>query len=468
MKQKLLAGIMLAATSLCASPAVAQVANEDLRLALDILKGKDKSHDKAWAVHLLEEVVADTADARVLNTLAVAYLHGIGTEADTARAVSCFEQSGEAGHALAYHNLGMYYKYDRTGHQDFYKAYEAFAKGAQMGSPTNQYNCGFMLYKGLGCGQDYAAAVEYFRQSAANDHKYSLFMLGLCYRNGYGVEADTVVANDYLRRSAALGLRDAMEELLNEEPENSDNRTHYAVLDDAVAAPDEMPDVVPYLPANNRTLAGRYEGLLVTYDWSGQHVISEKPLWVDMQVADSIASGLWVQGVDSIPFVARISADGHLRFDSTEADLYDRYASDFTTRYRFEQAEMSFDGTCLTGRLRLYALAEMEPERPMYVSLFKDGESVEGSDADDGRWTRLYAHSVPNSDQVILKFELAEDVPSVSVAFYTQLGNNVLNYSYGALEAGEQTLVLHPALSDGYYAIRVVAGNQRLETMIVK
>lgn len=132
-----------------------QVSEHEMRLAVDILKGKDNARTKEWAVSTLERSLLYEKDAYALNVLGIAYLHGIGAEADTVKALSYLSSAGERGYKLAYHNLGMYYKYADGSRQDFVKAYEAFSLGAAAGSTACRYDKGFMLYKGLGCAQDY-------------------------------------------------------------------------------------------------------------------------------------------------------------------------------------------------------------------------------------------------------------------------------------------------------------------------
>ena len=468
MKKKfVLTGMLLVANALCVLPSYGEVNKEECRLAVDVLKGKDTIRSKEWAVQLLEASQEEEPDAYIKNVLGISYLHGIGTDSDTAKAVLYFNQAGELGYPLAYHNLGMYYKYAPSGKQDFVKAFEAFRKGAEAGSPSNSYNSGFMLYKGLGCKQDYVAAIRQFQSAADRNHAPALYMLGLCYRNGYGVEADTAIANAYLRQSANLGYADAVEELLNDIPENKTGLNE-AEQDNSVEVPAEMPGIVPYLPLNNRVLAGRYQGLLVTYDWSGANVVAETPLSVDMEVARDSAFGLWIQGTDTLHFAAQITDEGAFRFGENDKVLYDRYSPSFYSRYRFEQVAMNYNRGFITGALRLYSLDEMEPERPMYVCLQKDlgDEGVGGQNGED-KYAKIVAYSDPSSDKVILKFELDEAVESVKVAIYTQSGRHMDTYKFGSMEVGTNTLTLHPNLSEGYYVIYLWAGTHKYQAVVV-
>lgn len=441
--------------------------NEEMRLAVDILKGKDTSNSKTWAVDILEQSLQRKRDAFALNVLSIAYLHGLGVEADTLKAIAYMEESGANGYKLAYHNLGMFYKYASDGKQDFKKAYEAFKKGALTGSESCCYDTGFMLYKGLGCQQDYAAAVALFRQAADRDHAPSLFMLGLCYRNGYGVERDAERAKFYLERAAKLNNQDAMEELLKDEPENNPKR-RFVNVDKSMEIPETMPAIDPYIPHNRGAIAGTYQGVLVTYDWSGENVISEKPLAMNVTEKAGKYDGLWIQGKDSICFQATATDDGVLKFDSTQVVLYDRYSDDYKALYRFEQADISCGDNSISGQLRLYSLEEMEPERPMYVYLQKNGDADAQDEQSEDDNSKIYAYPNPFVDRVTLRFELEADVPSAQICLYSQAGINKQNYNLGALGAGEHSFVIAPDVSENIYIVRVVAGQYKYQTIIFR
>lgn len=469
-KRNMLAGFLLAALSPFSLQAYCQEADtgdgkDEWRLAVDVLKGRDDSMSKEWALQFLEGTLEEERDAFVLNVLGIAYLHGLGTEPDTVKAVSYLEASGAEGFKAAYHNLGMYYKYAPVGRQDFGKAYEAFCKGADAGSTDCLYDKGFMLYKGLGCDQDYAASVEEFRKAADRENPSALFMLGLCYRNGYGVEPDTARAGFYLRQSANLNFRDAMLELLKPEPEYNPS-LHGLSISENMEIPDRMPEIEPYLPNNKRVLAGRYHGLLVTYDWSGEKVISEKPLTVDMGIDEDKAEGLWLMEGDSIPFAASLTDSGELCFDSTEVTMYDRYSDTYQARYSFEKADLSYVSDMISGKLRLYSLDEQEPERPMYVSLMKTREHGEGNAVDEEGNGRIYSYPNPYRERVTMWFELEEDVPAAEISLYTQNGMFRQGFRLGALKAGVHSFSVTPDVSENTYIVRMTAGNRVYQAII--
>ena len=427
MVTKTLRSSWLIAGALCFASSYAEVQTEDLQRAVDVLAGRDSTQCKEWAVQLLEGAVKEDCP-------------------------------------LACHILGMYYKYAEEGKQSFQTAYDYFQRGANLGDATCCYDCGFMKYKGLGTEQSYAEAVDYFGRAAEGGHATAIYMLGLCYRNGYGVEPDSAYSYYFLNMAAEMGADEAAEELLRELPEN-EGILPTEVNDVDVPVYDEMPDIVPYLPLNKKVLAGSYEGILVTYDWSGEWALSAKPLVVDMSVDDAQVQGTWRADGDTVCFKATMKDDGTLSFDQTESKLYERYAPEFYAHFRFEQFDVNYRNGLLTGQLRLYSLDEQEPARPMYVTLrhttYADGYSAEDESCN------IMAYSSPVTHAVTLKFELPEDVPSVHVSLLTQGSLKVADYQYGAMQSGVNTVTFTPSLQPGYYAIRVWAGEHQFQTIVV-
>ena len=465
MKKRLRKYLTFIALLMMANSMSAQLNYDDMRLAVDVLKGKETTHDKTWAVDVLEDALNTERDAFTLNVLGIAYLHGLGVEPDTTKAIAYMEESGANGYKMAYHNLSMYYKYLEPSKQDFVKAYETFRNGADAGSPTCCYNAGFMLYKGLGCKQDYTEAIEFFQRAAEKGHVPSMFMLGLCYRNGYGVERDESSAKFFLERAAMYDYRDAMDELNKEKPENDPNR-HFVNIDGTMEIPATMPDIEPYVPDNTGALAGKYQGVLVTYDWSGQYVISERPLTVDMCEKDGHLSGLWLHGNDSVLFNADVTPQGELKFDSTEVVSYDRYVVGMKQLYRFDKADISYMDEYISGQLRLYSMAELEPARPMYLCLRRCNYPM--TDTQSGDNSKIWAYPNPFKTQVTVRFELDEPCASTKICLYTRTGVNKQSYELGSLDAGEHTYTLTPNITDGVYVLHVVAGEHVYQTIIIR
>ncbi|MBR1449442.1 MAG: SEL1-like repeat protein [Prevotella sp.] len=459
--------IVIAIVLLLSIPAFghAKEEKEDIRLAVRILKGLDDSRDKVWAFETLRRAAENDSLASAMNALGVAFIQGAGMERNVKMAIHWFEQAGIHGYHEAYHNLGMMYKSVSAGMlQDFIMASHYFKTGAEKGSPVCAYDYGYMLYKGLGCQQDYAEAVKLFQNGANYDYSPSLYMLGLCYRNGYGVERDDERASFFLKRAAMQSYTDAMQELARPQAENS-WEIQYPEYAQQLESPVTMPDYdATLLPSAD--LTGDYHGMIATYDWSGQHIINERPLSISVQHIDSILQCRWCEGSDTVFTRAYINQEGRLVFSEGTISKQERYIEGHPVLYRFEDADIGVENGIVAGRLRLYSLAQREPERPMYITLRKAAGT--GQEHESDAFNSIFAYPNPFAQQVTLSFELSEDMPQAKALIYSQSGINVANYSLGNLSAGHHAISLRPAIPDGMYVLYVVAGKQRLQTIIVK
>lgn len=449
---------------LSACPVFSTEISDDIRQAVKVLKGLDNSQTDTWAVNVLLQAAEADSSAYAMNALGIAYMKGLGVTQDDSLAIYWLERAGQSGYADAYHNLGSFYK--NRPQQDFVLSAQSFRKGAEASSLMCLYDYGFMLYKGLGCHQDYTEATKLFRRGADYDHSPCLYMLGLCYRNGYGVEQDADKAIFYLRRAAMLSYRFAMEELNREQPENS--WSHLYTDDDLlIEIPATMPDIQPLI-TDISTLTGCYQGVLVTYDWSGQNIINERPLTLTIKAEGEELTGSWHEGNDSVRIKAVLSDDGHLLFNESSIKRHERYVEEGPVRYKFESADVCANGNFITGRIRLYSMKEREPERPMYISLYKGNSTEDAGTIDAQEKSRIYATPNPFSDHVTIHFELAEDVQQAQVHIYSQSGTNVQSFSLGALKTGKHSVSLNPTVRDGVYVLGISAGHQQFRTIIVK
>lgn len=431
-----------------------------IKHAVRVLKGIDNDLSKEGALAVLRNAAADSVPY-AMNALGIAYMAGIGVEKDTALAVRWMEQSGESGFHEAYHNLGMMYKDGRQGvGQDFTKSVSYFRKGVTAGSVMCLYDLGFMLYKGLGCVQDYTAAADLFQQGADRDHTPCLYMLGLCYRNGYGVERDTVRSSHLLGRAAALGYRAAMEELYRPLPENPPARN-------VSAAPATMP-LISTEVNDTSMLAGDYIGVLVMYDWSGRYVLGEKPVAMNIRHTGKGIGGRMVLATDTIHFKAAVSPSGKLRFHDGVVELAERYTTSEKVRYRMDSATLDIWQNRMAGELSLYSLSLREPERPMYMELYRCGSASGNTDDGTGNgFTRIRVSPNPFATDFNANFELNASSPA-TMSIYDSFGAQVYRRDLGTLDAGTHSISVSPSILSGTYVLNITAGGQTLRTIIVK
>lgn len=436
--------------------------NDSVSYATNVLKGLDDKTEKNVAIRILTEC-AMSDNARAMNALGIAYMNGLGVLADSTQGLAWLEKAGEHGYAEAYHNAGMIYKDGRNGvRQNFTRAVEMFSKGVAAKSIMCHYDLGYMLYKGLGCTQDYGKAADLFQIGVDADHSPCLYMLGLCYRNGYGVERDTTRASFLLNRAATLNYRAAMEELARNRAENSWNEME-AIVVQGMEVPASMPQIEPWI-TDVADLAGEYNGTLAIYDWSGHTVINELPLTVDMRCNGDTIQGIWREGADTVSFTATVTDCGSLKFHKSTIRKWDRYTDGATVLYRFQNADMCLENGMFIGSLRLYSVANKEPERPMYICLSKKTPT----DSASASSSHLNAYPNPFSSKINLSFELERPENNCYIGLYSQSGICTFSASLGRLSSGSHTFVISPNLPDGLYVMRVTAGDCRYQTIVMK
>lgn len=436
---------------------MAQENISDLHEAIEVIKGKSLFHTKEWAIEKLRNVTNPQYAPQANNTLAIAYLNGIGVEIDSVEAIRLFEKAANAGYTNAYHNLGMLYKNAPYGRQDFGKSVFYFEQGATRGSLMCSYDAGYMYYKGIGCKQDYKKAISYFQCGLETSNPSCLYMLALCYRNGFGVERNEEKAKEYLRKSSVANYRPSLEEIIRDDPE---------VIAKSVQSENAIPDCMPGVEAflnSGSELAGQYKGTLITYDWSGQQIVKEEKLSVIFQKNNDGYIGTWSQNTDTISLNIKMQSDGILKFLNAEIQQQDRYISSGKVRSIVEEANLSLLGTSLTGGLRMYSLTQREPERPMYVSLnrIETNRKTQVSPCD------LSAYPIPSTGQIEVRFILPHDVIMSSITLITQQGQTVKQYDIGTLPAGKNRLVLSPSVTDGLYIVSLSADNISSQTAIL-
>ena len=439
--------------------------NDEVMHAVGVLKGIYQDYTKEKAVSILLNAAENDTVAYAMNALGLAYMEGIGTEQNAEKAISWLKKAGENGYCDAYHNLGVIYKLGKCGEkQNFTAAYNAFIKGAEAGSDACRYGAGFMLYKGLGCAQDYGKAMELFQTASDNGNVYATYMLGLCYRNGYGTAQDEEQGTELLNQAATLGYSAAIEEMSRKNPENY--LSGIIVPDSAFT---DIPASMPEIKAdvNDTTLLrGKYSGCVVMYDWSGRHVLGEKPVCMSVSRTGEEISGYLLLGTDSVPFKADITAEGSLKFKKSYVSLKERYTFNGKVQYKLDSANLDIWNDRIRGRLSLYSLSQREPERPMFMELYR---GAYGKTDNDNTCANGYIAIAPNpfDSQFDAIFELREKATATARVF-DKFGVLIWQQSLGTFEAGKHKVTLSPDIRPGYHVLNISAGKQVLRTIIVK
>lgn len=456
---------LIAILLLCNSSLKAQqskTVRDDVAHAVGVLKGIYDDYPTRKAFEIITEVAEKDSNAYAMNVLGLLYMQGLGVEKNGKQAVFWLEKAGEKGFCDAYHNLGIIYKHGKCGEkQNFSLAYKYFLKGALNGSNNCSYDVGFMLYKGLGCKQNYAKAIEFFQTASDNGNIYATYMLGLSHRNGYGIEKNEEKGIELLKKAATLGYSAAIEELMREKPENymADSFPSSSLF---ALIPDKMPEIRS--DVNDTTLLkGSFSGFVVMYDWSGQHVLGEKPIVMNVNRIGQEVSGFIEFGTDSVKFKADITADGILKFKKSYLNLNERYAFNGKVKYMLFNATLDIWNEKILGKLSLYSLAQREPERPMYIELYRCG--MNESPKNDSGHIAIAPNPFDNNFDAI--FELT-DKSIATAKIFDKFGMLVWQDSLGPLETGKHKITICPNIKQGYYVLNITAGKQVLRTIIIK
>lgn len=452
-----------------------------LQLAYRYLSGPERDDVKAFEKYMQ---CAQLGHAKSMNTVGNMYKRGRGVKANGNEAARWFQQSGQAGYAHAWYNLGLHYKGMKPPYQDFETAYGCFLRGALDGDSLSEFMHGYMLYKGLGCNQDYSKATDFFRRAANRGVSNGMYFLGLSYRNGYGLEENEDSARFWLQMAEGKQNFQAKMELSSIYAENDQTEAKELARQIINAA---MPS--PTTPMNkyqriedgveSGIITGKYTGHLVKYDWSGKHVIGVSPLMLEIYGQDGSIYGIWTEG-DSlrVPLSAKVSSRS-IDFSHTAYSRTDYYSPKTPVVYNFESAKIQWvlkgDTVFLAGNVHLYSPLRNEPHKPISIALIKTGKGLNNdlikfSDINFKEKKPDKPTVYPNPFKTVLTvdFELKEK-NEVVTELVTIDGKIVYSNRAGKLEAGHYTLPLLPQhLSPGVYLLVLKQGKKSQTIKVIK
>lgn len=228
--------------------------------ALFYLKGdKNFKKDSLKSIEYLKPCL-EKGDAKAQLLMGRLY-NAKADEANYKKAFELFKKSAKQGNAIAMADLGVLYKYGRGCNLNFNKARKWFKKSAELGNDKASYSLGYLYLKGFGnIDQDYTKAVKWFEKSEFPMAKY---WLGTCYYYGYGVEKNLVKANELLGTNFEITSTNNLEA---NTIEYSNNNVSSELEIDAT----EMTSTLEEVESAN--LLGKWKGVLLKYDWSGEHI----------------------------------------------------------------------------------------------------------------------------------------------------------------------------------------------------
>jgi hypothetical protein len=448
------------------------LAKAEIQSAIALAQGTRGQIDRQKAFEILQPYAA-AGNRRAMNALGLIYINGYIATPDTVQAVYWLTQAAENGFSPAWDNLGVIYKYARGGvKMNFDKAFYCFEQSAKTGSIVGLYNAGYMLYKGFGCEQNYEKAFEYFTQSAEKNYSPAMYMLGLCYRNSYGTLRHEGNANYWLAFADKLAYKPATDEIEAETPENREGSMKIRSAQ-AIEIPAQHMRIKHLNFVKN--MDGCYEGVLITYDWSGKHIIRETAIELNLVSDGKNVEGTWIENGDTVMLRAEQEND-RLRFFNTEQFRSDHYTVDSPALFNFVDAEMQIteNGSeiSLNGNLTMFSPQTLEPERPMYIAIRRkiDGENDNNStgleNATSLEKNSMYVYPVPFGNELNLSFTQTRQ-ENVRIAIYDFAGGCVLMYDAGVLPAGEQRLTIETALPAGTYIVKLFTATRSEQAVVI-
>ena len=407
-----------------------------------------------------------------MNAVGKLLMEGIGCTADPEEGIKWLEKAGDAKYYGAWHNLGVIYKYGRGVKQDFDISFYYFDKLARQDCGMQHLGCydaGFMLYKGLGCTQNYQKAFEYFKIGAERGFPPCMYMLALCYRNGYGTIQNMGKGGYWLSQSIKEGYTPAIEEYYAGGPERTPARAMVSARNgngSLLSAPQEMPRMPHMSSIQENALDGTYQGMLITYDWSGKSAIKETPLTVDIRTnSEGILAEWKEEGLDTITVKARWEEQG-LVFTDAKIGRRGHYDANRSVLWEFTQAQLQLlqedTAAYIVGNLQMFSPQTMEPNQPMYLNLKKTVETPSTATK-----SNFYVYPNPFSEGINVSFyQQKED--KVSVQISTVNGKAVYQADLGKYPQGQQDITLTLDLQPGAYILRLTTGKNTHQSVIIR
>lgn len=420
---------------------------------------KPYNPDKAFS---LMTSLADEGYLKAMNALGIMHARRMADGSGYRDAVIWFRRAADAGYLRSYYNLSLMWKYGMGVEQNYEESYRMLRKGADGGESLCEYGLGYMHYKGLGCKQDYGVAMNWFLKSAEKGNSAAEYMIGLCLRNGYGVKRDTAGAGEWLRESGRSGNARADIELRTKEPE-SRYTTAGLVSGKRYSIPVPQKGVKVDNNAIVELLRGRFEGHAVTFDWSGEHVVSIEPLDLDLDHKDGYISGTWTEADTLAADIRAKLADTTLTFIDSYLAKPDHYHPEpLPSEFRSAEISMSTDGTYfyLTGKLHQFSEITMEPLPPVYFSLRSAGGNQDDSlfQAYEAQGVKLLAFLNPFTQKLNLIIGLTTEA-DLHVDILSVSGALLIEADCGKLLPGNNIIPLPAPVIPGVYVIRVRYGD---------
>jgi uncharacterized protein len=218
-------------------------------------------------------------------------------------------------------------------------------------------------------------------------------------------------------------------------------------------------------------IGGVYSGTLLRYDWSGQNVISQTPITVNLEQEELNLTGIWAEKEgDSIAFTAELK-EKMMTFKKSKIDRVEHFYKNSPKQYAFKNAKLQVIETTedvyIVGNLQLYDTTEEENEKPMYLILKRQlEETISDSTLAVVSKMVVYPNPIP-SNSFKLSFDLKEQTPIV-IKIYDLTGLLKHEQNLSTTGTGIQEQMIDFNAPTGNYILNLYYHDQVLRTILIK
>jgi hypothetical protein len=315
---------------------------------------------------------------------------------------------------------------------DYKKAVKYYQQAADNDVTNGQYLLGYSYYKGFGVEQNYDEAFRLFSIGESRDHAPSLFMLGLMFEYGVGVDEDMDTALDYFDRSASSGFDQAIVHLerINAASEKS------LEIDKIEVAPIGLKDIPSKLISvekkgmiAEKQFIGKWQGLLLRYDWSGEKVLKKTPMELVISDNGNNIEVIWNTENNSRSSIADV--DGNMLHFSSMSLMTEGSHGGYVEKEIRDMTltlEQSGDTLFLKGNVTNYLPGQLEPDLPNFIVL-KQVSSPDGTGVVENLTKReavpeLYVYPNPFHNVITIDYELYNE-SDVKINLYNIVGKKI-------------------------------------------
>ena len=227
-----------------------------------------------------------------------------------------------------------------------------------------------------------------------------------------------------------------------------------------------------HLPPLGSFLSGRYQGYVITYDWSREYVINISPLILSLSVENNQVTGRWVEEDTITAQIKAVLRGATLSFFDSAYERPNHYNPDpFRSEFKTALLSLSTDGASvwLTGSLEFFSDITMEPMQPVSICLRSAAEEEAAAEGEEkaAQGAKLIGFTNTFTGKFCLSIDMEEEV-DVHAALFTPSGTLVMEADCGRLLPGRNIVPLPGAVEPGLYKVRIRYGNNETSCNALK